>query len=105
MIRALAAALWCAAVFAAQLPAASAADTGQPSAAQQAQQDRMRSCNSAASDRTLKGDARNTFMSSCLAGKTDPNLMMKACNAQASQDKKTGDVRRSYMSACLKSPV
>jgi len=43
-------------------------------------------------------------MSSCLAGKTNPNLMMKACSAQASQDKKTGDVRRSYMSACLKAP-
>ncbi len=64
----------------------------------------MRSCNGAASERTLKGDARNTFMSSCLAGKTNPNLMMKACSAQASQDKKTGDVRRSYMSACLKAP-
>ena len=129
MIRPLAAMLCGAALFAAQLPMIAAAHTAQPSAtqpsatqpsgaqpsgaqpsaaqpsaAQQAQQNRMRSCNGAASTRSLKGDARQTFMSSCLAGKTDPNLMMKACNAQASQDKITGDTRRNYMSACLKAP-
>jgi len=114
MIRPLATMLCGAVLLAAQLPMTAAAETpepsgtqpsaAQPSAAQQAQQNRMRSCNGAASARTLKGDARQTFMSSCLAGKTDPNLMMKACNAQASQDKITGDTRRNYMSACLKAP-
>jgi|SRR5271163_496811 len=75
-----------------------------PSAAQQAQQDRMKSCNVAASDRSLKGSQRQTFMSLCLGGKSDPNTMMKICNAQASQDKLAAAARSTYLSSCLKSP-
>ena len=77
--------------------------TQQPSAAQSAQQDRMRGCNTNASARGFKADARKTFMSACLGGNTDQKTIMKVCNAQASQDQKTGDARKSYMAVCLKS--
>lgn len=62
----------------------------------------MRTCNATASERSLKAAARQTFMSACLGGKSDPQTMMRVCNAQASQDHLTGDARRSYMSTCLK---
>ncbi len=63
----------------------------------------MRGCNTNASARGLKGDARQTYMSACLGGNTDQTTIMKVCNAQAGQDKLTGDARKSYMSVCLKS--
>ncbi|MBV9750504.1 MAG: hypothetical protein JO157_16985 [Acetobacteraceae bacterium] len=75
----------------------------QPSGAQAAQQERMRGCNTNASARGFKGDARKTFMTACLSGSTDQKTIMKVCNAQASQDNKTGDARKSYMAVCLKS--
>jgi hypothetical protein len=73
-----------------------------PSPAQAAQQQRMTTCNADASQRNLKGDARQTYMSGCLGGKMNQNTMMKVCNAQASQDKLTSDDRKTYMSSCLK---
>ncbi|MBV9653895.1 MAG: hypothetical protein JOZ42_04955 [Acetobacteraceae bacterium] len=73
-----------------------------PSAAQSAQRDRMTTCNGAAGERNLKGAARQSYMSACLAGKTTPPIMMKVCNAQASQDKMSADDRRSYLTTCLK---
>ena len=39
-----------------------------PSAAQKEQQDRMKDCNKQASDKKMKGDDRQKFMSSCLKG-------------------------------------
>jgi hypothetical protein len=62
----------------------------------------MTTCNADASQRNLKGDARQTYMSGCLGGKMNQNTMMKVCNAQASQDKLTSDDRKTYMSSCLK---
>ena len=38
-----------------------------PAAALTAQQQRMKDCNAAASEKGLKGDARKAFMSSCLS--------------------------------------
>ncbi|MBN9511573.1 MAG: phosphate-starvation-inducible protein PsiF [Alphaproteobacteria bacterium] len=73
-----------------------------PTAAQAAQQERMKTCNADASHRKLKGAARQDYMSACLAGKADPNTMMKVCNEQASQDKLTSDARKTFMSSCLK---
>jgi hypothetical protein len=73
-----------------------------PSAAQAAQQQRMTTCNTDASDRNLKGSARQTYMTGCLGGKMNQNTLMKVCNAQASQDKLTSDDRKTYMSSCLK---
>src|SRR5690349_18167825 len=47
-----------------------AEDQKKPSAAQQAQRDRMTSCNADATTKNLTGDARKSFMSDCLSGKT-----------------------------------
>ena len=73
-----------------------------PSAAQAAQQQRMSSCNAEASQRELKGDARQSYMSACLGGKMNQTTLMKVCNAQASQDKLASDNRKTYLSTCLK---
>ena len=83
-----------------------------PAAAQapNPQQQRMKACNSQAATQHLSGDARKTFMSDCLSGKTTttkPTLTaqqqkMKDCNASASAQKLTGDARRTFMSSCLK---
>ena len=77
-----------------------------------AQQDRMKSCNAEAGTKSLAGDARKTFMSDCLAGKTavatpaQPQLTaqqerMKACNADAAAKNLSGDPRQRFMSSCL----
>jgi hypothetical protein len=73
-----------------------------PSPAQLAQQQRMATCNADASQRNLKGDARQSYMSGCLSGKMNQTTLMKVCNAQASQDKLTSDDRKAYLSTCLK---
>jgi psiF repeat len=73
-----------------------------PTPAQAAQQQRMASCNTEASDRNLKGDARQSYMSACLSGKLNQNTLMKVCNGQATQDKLASDARKTYLSTCLK---
>ncbi len=73
-----------------------------PTPAQAAQQQRMASCNAEASDRSLKGDARQSYMSACLGGKMNQNTLMKVCNGQATQDKLASDARKTYLSTCLK---
>ena len=62
-----------------------------PSPAQAAQQQRMSTCNAAASQRNLKGEARQSYMSGCLAGDTSQTTLMKVCND-----------RKVYLSTCLK---
>ena len=78
------------------------------------QQDKMKSCNKEATEKTLKGAERKKFMSECLkaapaapaaapaaaAGPLAPKDAMKACN-EAAKDKK-GDERKKFMSECLK---
>jgi HPt (histidine-containing phosphotransfer) domain-containing protein len=82
-----------------------------PAAAQQTnpQQERMKLCNKQAGDQKLTGDARKTFMSDCLSGKTTTakpltaqQQKMKDCNATATAQKLSGDARKSFMSSCLK---
>ncbi|WP_207536917.1 PsiF family protein [Sabulicella rubraurantiaca] len=46
------------------------AETRQPSPAQRAQQERMRSCNAEAKSRSLSGEQRQGFMRSCLRGQS-----------------------------------
>jgi hypothetical protein len=75
--------------------------------AQNSQQDRMKSCNAQAGTQNLSGDARKTFMSNCLSGKTaaakmTPQERMKACNSQAGTKSLSGDARKSFMASCLK---
>jgi hypothetical protein len=73
-------------------------------AADNAQQDRMKACNTKAEG--MKGDERKAFMSNCLAGKDAPAAKMsqqdkmKACNVKA--EGKKGDERKAFMSECLK---
>ena len=95
-------------VFAAVGGSAFAADPPAPATAPapNAQQQRMKDCNTKATATDKKGDERKTFMSACLSGKDEPAAKMtqqekmKACNAKAT-DKK-GDERKAFMSNCLK---
>lgn len=75
------------------------------------QQQRMTTCNQQATSKTLKGDARKTYMSDCLKnGSTKPDeksltpqqQKMKDCNATAAQKSLKGDERKTFMSSCLK---
>lgn len=70
-------------------------------AAGNAQQDKMKSCNSQAAGK--KGDERKAFMKDCLsadkaAGKSDNK--MAACNTKSKGMK--GDERKKFMSDCMK---
>lgn len=77
-----------------------------PAFAATPQQERMKTCNSEASAKTLKGDDRKSFMSSCLKGQTaaapTQQQKMKTCNADASTKSLKGDERKAFMSSCLK---
>ena len=95
-------------VAAVALPAM-AQDTKQPSAAQQAQQQKMKDCNAQATAKNLKGDERKTFMSSCLSAsapaaspaKMTQQEKMTDCNKQATAKNLKGDDRKAFMSTCL----
>jgi len=74
-----------------------------------AQQDKMKSCNAEAKEKSLKGDERKAFMKSCLskdggttAAKTTQQQKMKDCNAEAKDKSLKGDERKKFMSSCLK---
>jgi hypothetical protein len=71
------------------------------------QQEQMKTCNKQAGNQKLTGDARKSFMSDCLSGKTSSGLsrqqeLMKSCNAQATAQTLKGDARKQFMSTCLK---
>lgn len=99
----------------ASLPASAAQPAAQdsgrearePTARQQAQRDRMKSCNAKAGER--KGDDRRKFMADCLSGNggdakkpTAQQQKMKDCNRAAAGKKLKGDERKQFMSSCLK---
>lgn len=72
-------------------------------------QEKMKTCNTDATGKSLKGEERKAFMSSCLSNKpattetkalTPQQEKMKKCNADATG--KTGETRKTFMSACLK---
>lgn len=78
-----------------------------PSKAQNAQQQRMTTCNTEAKGK--KGDERKAFMSSCLKGEAMPGKKltasqqrMKSCNAEAATKKLSGNDRKTFTSTCLK---
>ena len=84
-----------------------ASKTGKPLTAQQ---EKMKSCNADAKTKALTGDARKTFMKTCLSGDAAPAATaaaptqqekMKTCNADAKTKKLTGDARKTFMSTCL----
>jgi len=72
-----------------------------------AQQQKMKDCNVQATQKGLKGDERQKFMSACLSAEGGEKALnpqqekMKACNAQASQKELKGDERKTFMSQCL----
>lgn len=76
-----------------------------------AQQNKMTTCNADATAKSLKGDERKAFMSTCLkaapaadAAKpmTPQQEKMKTCNADATTKGLKGDARKAFMSECLK---
>jgi len=83
-----------------------AADQEKHPPAQQAQQEKMKSCNAEAGKKELKGDERKKFMSECLGSKPAPATQqdkMKVCNTEAGTTKALkGDERKQFMSECLK---
>jgi hypothetical protein len=71
------------------------------------QQERMKSCNAQASEKSLKGDDRKQFMSSCLRGENGGTLTsqqerMRTCNVHAREKSLQGDARKEFMSSCLR---
>lgn len=75
-----------------------------------AQQNKMKTCNEAATAKGLgegKGEERNAFMQECLSakpvksGKTAQQEKMTACNKEAGDKKLKGDERKKFMSTCL----
>jgi ABC-type transporter MlaC component len=74
-----------------------------------AQQNKMTTCNADATAKSLKGDERKAFMSTCLkaapaaaATPSTPQERMKSCNADATTNALKGDERKAFMSTCLK---
>ncbi|MCU1723624.1 MULTISPECIES: PsiF family protein [unclassified Pseudomonas] len=68
-----------------------------------AQQEKMKTCNADATAKTLKGDERKAFMSTCLKAKPATQQdKMKTCNADAGTKALKGDERKAFMSDCLK---
>ena len=77
--------------------------------AQNTQQEKMKTCNAQAKTQSLSGDARKSFMKSCLSTEAaaGPKLnsqqqKMKQCNADAKTKGLTGAERKTFMSTCLK---
>jgi len=71
-----------------------------PALAENAQQERMKTCNTKAADK--KGDDRKAFMKDCLsAEKKVYDNKMGACNTKSKGMK--GDDRKKFMSDCMKS--
>jgi len=79
-----------------------------PARAANPQQDKMKACNAEATQKALKGDARKTFMKTCLSagGESAPaantqQAKMKTCNKIAGEKGLKGDARKTFMSSCL----
>ncbi len=78
--------------------------------AQATQQSKMKACNAQAKTDALKGDARQTFMKTCLSKQSDAPVAaaptqqtkMKTCNTEATSKALSGDARKTFMSTCLK---
>ena len=67
----------------------------EPTAAQKAQQDKMKACNTKATDK--KGDERKAFMKECLSG---GNAAPSACEGKAAEKKLAGAAKSSFVKKC-----
>ncbi len=75
-----------------------------------AQQGKMSTCNAQAKEQTLSGDARKTFMKTCLSSApaapaakelTPQQQKMTSCNADAKTKALKGADRKAFMKTCL----
>ena len=98
------------AVLAGPAVLAQAGDAAAAAKPANSQQEKMKSCNTEASTKGLKGTDRKTFMSSCLSGDAaakpanSQQEKMKSCNAEATTKGLKGADRKTFMSTCLKGP-
>lgn len=82
--------------------------TAMTARAQNAQQQRMTSCNAQAKTQNLSGNDRKQFLKSCLSSGGTSHAVnsqqqkMKTCNAQANGKALKGDARKQFISGCLK---
>mgnify|MGYP000846075871 FL=1 len=67
----------------------------EPTAAQKAQQEKMKACNAKATDK--KGDERKAFMKECLSG---GNAAPSACEGKAAEKKLAGAAKSSFVKKC-----
>ncbi len=77
-------------------------------AAENAQQQKMKTCNAEATQKGLKGADRQAFMKTCLSGGSaaaapaNPQQeKMKTCNAEATAKQLKGAERKAFMKTCL----
>lgn len=77
--------------------------------AENSQQTKMKDCNAQAKTQSLSGEARKSFMKTCLSSQPaeEPKLnsqqmKMKQCNADAKTKGLKGADRKAFMSTCLK---
>jgi hypothetical protein len=71
-------------------------------AAENAQQERMKTCNAKAG--AMKGDERKKFMGDCLSNeKKAADNRMSSCNTKSKGMK--ADERKKFMSECMKAPA
>jgi hypothetical protein len=85
----------------------------EPSPAQKAQREKMKTCNAEAKERALKGDERKAFMKECLSSgkstgsasqaKTDEKAKTQACQKEAKEKSLQGDARKVFISECVAS--
>jgi hypothetical protein len=83
----------------------------QPSLSDTAQQEKMKSCNTEATSKQLKGDERKAYMKTCLSASgsaastkqlTPQQQKMSDCSKEAKAKNLSGDARKQFMSTCLK---
>ncbi len=78
--------------------------------ADNSQQQKMTDCNARAKTQSLSGDARKSFMKTCLSNQpaaadaklNSQQMKMKQCNADARTKGLKGADRKAFMSTCLK---
>jgi psiF repeat len=74
-------------------------------------QDHIRSCDADATTKSIDGDARESFMHTCLSRKIgEGNLnaaqrKMESCTSEAAEHSLQGDARMNFINACLKPPA
>ena len=74
-----------------------------PGYAANTQQDKVSACNQQAAAKKLSGDARKTFMSSCMSGSgmaASASSKAAGCTSQADAKKLSGAARTSFVKKC-----